>query len=66
MHRRMGHRHDARVVVSMKPFVEELDEKVARGETCCHALIISPTLFLDVEACIFCCFQSWPIVRETA
>ena len=32
MHRRMGHRHDARVVVSVKPFVEELDEKVARGE----------------------------------
>ena len=30
MHRRMGHRHDARVVVSVKPF--ELDEKVARGE----------------------------------
>jgi len=39
---------------------------VVGGETFPDALITSPTLLLDVEAChTFCCFPSWTIVRET-
>ena len=62
MNRRMWHRDDAcMLVVSGKPFVEEIDSVsssvlhgtvVVGGETFPDALITSPTLFLDVEACI--------------
>ena len=62
MHRRMWHRDDACILlVSGKPFVEEIDSVSSsvlfpryrsrwRG-TFSDALIISPTLLLDVEAC---------------
>ena len=62
MNRRMWHRDDPCIVVSGKAFVEEIDSASSsvlfpryrsrwRG-TFPDALITSPTLLLDVEACI--------------
>ena len=62
MHRRIWHRDDRCIVVSVKPFVEEIygvlqcafPTPVVGGETFFDALIVSPTLFLDMVACVSC------------